>query len=213
MKKNIAIFVLSLLVFTGCSSKDVVKEYNKSAIYWYQKMVESASSGNLDKADDYFSSLQSEHISSILLKEAMLILAQAHMNEEEYLLADYYIDEHIKRFSDSKGREYAQFLKMKAKFLAFKHPRREQKLLDETIEVGKNFKAMYPNSIYTAEVDTMLSRLGLGKESLNQEIASLYERIGYTEAAKFYEAKVARGTMNFDNIVPAYQWWVRSLFE
>ena len=213
MKKSIFISILAILIFNGCSSKELAKEYNKSAIYWYQKIAESASSGNLDKADDYFSSLQSEHISSILLKEAMLILAKAHMNEEEYLLADYYIDEYIKRFSDAKAREYAQFLKMKAKFLAFKHPRREQKLLDETIEAGYNFKAMYPNSIYTAEVDTMLSRLQLGRESLNEEIASLYERTGYAEAAKFYREKIAHSMMDFDSIVPAKQWWFRNLFE
>jgi len=213
MKKHFVIYILALFVFGGCASKDVVKEYNKSAMYWYQKLVEAASSGNLDKADDYYSSLQSEHIGSILLKEAMLILAQAHMDNEEYMLADYYIDEHMKRFSDASGREYAQFLKMKAKFLAFKHPRREQKLLDETMQVGKNFKSMYPNSIYTAEVDTMLSRLALGKETLNREIASLYERTGYPEAAKFYNSKVERGAMEFEKIVPAYQSWIRSFFE
>ena len=72
------IFLLAafLLFLTGCS-KDI-EEYNKPAAYWYKRMIESVSDGNLDKADNYYSSLQSEHIGSPLLPEATMIMAQSH---------------------------------------------------------------------------------------------------------------------------------------
>jgi len=71
------IFAFGIL-FSACSKE--VDEYNKPALYWYSKIIESISNGNYDKADDYYSSLQGEHIGSPLLPEATMILAIAHMH-------------------------------------------------------------------------------------------------------------------------------------
>ena len=48
-------------------------EVNKSADYWYQNMLKEIRNGDLEKADSYFVSLQSEHLNSPLLSEAMLM--------------------------------------------------------------------------------------------------------------------------------------------
>jgi len=63
---TIFIVVLYTLLSTGCSSKDASKEYDKSAIYWYMKIIDIVNS-NLDKADNYYISLRSEHTHSQLL--------------------------------------------------------------------------------------------------------------------------------------------------
>ena len=47
----------------------------------------------------------------------MLILVNAHIDEEEYVLANFYLDEYIKRFGLSKDIDYARYLKIKSKFL------------------------------------------------------------------------------------------------
>jgi len=47
-----------------------VKEYDKPAIYWYKKIIESLSESNFDKADNYYISLRSEHSRSPLLPTA-----------------------------------------------------------------------------------------------------------------------------------------------
>ena len=60
------------LIFFGCAKKEV--EYNKPASYWYESIIKEINFGNLEGADGYFSSLQSEHINSSLVPEAMLIL-------------------------------------------------------------------------------------------------------------------------------------------
>ncbi len=187
MRRYAVLAFLALLV-VGCSSKNA-PEYNKSDIYWYQKMIHYVSVRDLDKADDYYTSLQSEHFASPLLKEATLILAQAHMDEEEYLLAKYYLDEYIKRYGDRHNIEFAKFLKIKASFLAFKNINRDQKLLQETIEEAREYKKEYPTSKYLPMVQTIETKLAMAQYVLNSEIASLYERRGKKRAAKFYKEK------------------------
>ena len=97
-----------LVLMTGCGKE--IEEYNKPAEYWYEKMVNAVANGNLEKADGYFSSLQSEHISSPFLSEATLIMAQAHMAQEEYLLAEHFLDEYIRRYATPEGRERNNFV-------------------------------------------------------------------------------------------------------
>ena len=81
---NFSIFTLCLAVLlSACSLKTNsgldLDEVNKSADYWYQNMLKEIRNGDLEKADSYFVSLQSEHLNSPLLSEAMLILGRAHM--------------------------------------------------------------------------------------------------------------------------------------
>ena len=42
------------------------------------------------------------------------------MDEEEYALANFYLDEYIKRFSLSKDIDYVRYLKIKANFWGLK---------------------------------------------------------------------------------------------
>ena len=52
-----------------------VKEFNKSALYWYNQIAQSINHSKLDKADNYYISLKSEHIQSPLLQTAIMMLA------------------------------------------------------------------------------------------------------------------------------------------
>ncbi len=195
-----------ILFFGGCSGKNA-PEYNKSDIYWYQKMIHYVSVGDLDKADDYFTSLQSEHFASPLLKEALLILAQAHMDEEEYLLAKYYLDEYIKRYGDPESIEFAKFMKIKASFLAFKNINRDQKLLQETIAQAQAYKKEYPNSEYIPMVDTILTKLYMAQYVLDEEIAALYERRGKPKAAKIYKERLKKSWLKKSQIDIPTNWY------
>ncbi|MRI82914.1 MAG: outer membrane protein assembly factor BamD [Nitratiruptor sp.] len=195
---------LALFMVVGCSSKNG-PEYNKSDIYWYNKMIHYIAAGDLDRADDYFTSLQSEHFSSPLLKEALLILAQAHMDQDEYLLANYYLDEYLKRFARD-DMDFIHFLKIKASYLAFKNINRDQKLLQETIEQGLQYKKEFPESPYLPMVDTILTRLYMAQYLLDQEIAALYERIGKEEAARIYRRRIENSWLRKDQIEIPRSW-------
>jgi outer membrane protein assembly factor BamD len=147
----------TILFFSGCSKE--LEEYNKPAVYWYGKIVKNISQGDLEKADNYYSSLQGEHIGSPLLPEATMILAIAHMYYEEYLLSEHFLNEYIKRYATANEKEDAEFLKIKAKYLALPNPRRDQALIADAIKEAQMFKRNYPNSMYYNVVDTMQTRL------------------------------------------------------
>ncbi|HHC11409.1 MAG TPA: outer membrane protein assembly factor BamD, partial [Campylobacterales bacterium] len=71
-----------VLFFVGCMDKDAVHEYDKPALSWYQEIVKEIDSSNLDKADNLYISLRSEHARSPLLPEATMMLANAHMDDQ-----------------------------------------------------------------------------------------------------------------------------------
>lgn len=214
--RNIANILLisgfSLLILS-CSSKQEQQEYNQPALYWYNKMIKQVSYGYVDDADDTFLSLQSEHKNSPLLATSMQIMAKAHISEEEYELANYYLDEYTKKFSLSKNIDYIRYLKIKANFLSFQYQNREQNLIISTIKSINEFVEKYPNSEYIALVNTMNGRLSMAKASLDLEIASLYARLDKPQAALLYTKKVEENWIEPKEIQEVSIPWYRSIFE
>lgn len=191
---KIFLFSVSTLVFlNACSLKSNsgldLDEVNKSADYWYQNMLKEVRNNNLEKADSYFVSLQSEHLHSPLLGEAMLILGRAHMQAEEYQLAGFYFDEFTKRFGSVENIDFIKFLKLQANYFAFSKQYRDQQLLMDSIKDARDFTQKYPYSRYRPMVSTMLLRLELANYSLNKEIARLYKRKDKESGAQYYEEK------------------------
>lgn len=208
---KILIFVTSLLIFYGCADKD--PEINKPAIYWYEKIVKEASRGNLEAAGDYYSSLQGEHVKSPLLGEAMLLMAGAHMDAEEYLLANYYYDEYIKRFGTKRNIPYIKFLKLKANYYGLKNPKRDQKLILDTKEDSAIYTADYPKSEYKPFAQTIITNIVATEDQMNQEIAELYVRLDKPEAAQFYREKRAASFIHDARLTQPETFWLRDLFE
>lgn len=209
--KIFAVMFIVMTFFAGCG-KDVA-EYNKPAAYWYEKMIDAVANASLEKADGYFSSLQSEHIGSPLLGEATMIMAQAHMEAGEYLLAEHFLDEYIRRFASPQEREFASFLKMRAKFMALPNPRRDQTLINDALKEGEAFKQSYSRSYYLPAVDTMLVKLYLARANLNQTIAGLYGRIDKPKAQTFYAQKEPEKWINWDEVQAPDTPWYREIFE
>jgi len=207
MRRVGSVLILLLFILGGCSSKDELSEFNKPAIYWYKKIINSVAIGNLERANEYFISLESEHISSPFIEEAMLILAQAHMDEEEYLMAKFYLDEYIKRFGTVKKREFADFLKIKATFLGFKNINRDQKLLQESIDSALRFKKEYPESKFLPMVDTILTKLYMSEYILNRNIMELYLRRGKPKAAKIYKERLKNSWLKKSDIIVPSSWY------
>lgn len=211
IQKHFLAALAALILLTGCSKE--LDEYNKPAAFWYQKMIAAVSDGNVERADNYYSSLQSEHIGSPLLPEATLIMAMAHMQYEEYLLAEHFLTEYIKRYATPQQREYAEFMKVKAKYMALPNPRRDQGLIQDAIAEGAAFKRHYPRSIYFPAVDTMVTRLYLSEAALNESIAELYERLDKPKAAAFYRGIKPQPWIEWEKVEPAQTVWYRRLFE
>nr|WP_269843812.1 outer membrane protein assembly factor BamD [Helicobacter anatolicus] len=175
-----AIFVF----FIGCSKEK--NEFNKPATYWYQEMLKEIKLGNLESADNFFSSLQSEHINSPLLPDAMLILGKAHQEHKEFVLADYYFDEYFKRYGTQETSDYLTYLKIRAHYLAFTNYSKDQDFLENAILEAELFLEKHPESKYADIVKTMVLRLILGKNELNRAIANVYAKQHKKEAEELY---------------------------
>ena len=216
MKKpiiNILLLVFIIQIFSACSSKPKSQEYNKPAIYWYNKMIKQIANFQTEEADDTFTSLESEHRNSPLIPSAMMIIATAHMEDEEYAMANYYFDEYLKRFSLKKNADYIRYLKIKSNFLAFKSQFREQDLLKKTLIQTDDFIKKYPNSKFIHLVNTIKSRLLVAKALFDKEIADLYGRIDKPKAKEFYDKKASTNWADTDQIVPVDVPWYKSIFE
>ena len=211
--KNLILASSLVFIFTACSSKKEVAEYNKPALYWYNKMVTKITTGDLDEADDTYTSLESEHRNSPLIPTALLILVNAHIDAEEYALANFYLDEYIKRFALSKNIDYARYLKIKANFLGFTYQLRDQQLIEDTLVEIADFKQKYASSPYMPLVDTMNARLYMAKALLDEEIAKLYKKKGKEKAAEIYSQKVKDSWVKPDEIQPVEVPFYRSIFE
>jgi outer membrane protein assembly factor BamD len=187
--------------------------YNKPAIFWYQQIIKEIKNLDLEKADEYYTSLSGEHISSPLLHEAMLILSNAHIDEEEYILANFYIDEFMKKYRDKKSSDYGAFLKIKANFESFKYQNRNQQLLLDTIKETRKFANEYPDSQFRPMVDTILIKLELANLQLTQEIASLYERVDKPKAHQIYKKRAQSSPIKKISATKVEVPWYRALFE
>lgn len=203
--------ILLLLFFCACSSKEA--EYNKSADYWYESMLSEIRFGNLEGADDRFASLQSEHINSPLIKEAVLILAHAHMKESEYLLAGFYFDEYLKRYGNSTTIPFVAFLKLKANYYAFDKEFINQQLLLDTIKETEDYIRKYPFSPYKEPVNTLLIRMYLANAALNNEIMRIYRMRDADDAVAAYQNKIPYTWLNTIPTQPATIPWYRVLFD
>lgn len=207
------IILVTSFMFSGCSSKSAVNEYNRPAIYWYGEMVKAITNGNLEKADSLYSSLQGEHIGSPLLPEATMILAIAHMHYEEYLLSEHFANEYVKRYANENEREFAEFLKIKAKYRALPNSKRDQVLIQNAIKESGIFKSKYPRSMYYPIVDTMLTNLRMAEALLNESIAALYTRLDKHKSAEYYRSKKPQDWIVWDEIDRAKSPWYKAWFE
>jgi len=209
--KNILLLLSAIFFFNACSSKE--QEYNKPALYWYNKMMGEIAMGDLDQADDIYTSLESEHRNSPYIPTALLILVNAHMQNEEYSVANFYLDEYIKRFSMSKDIDYARYLKIKANFMGFKQQFRDQQLIEDTLLQITEFKNKYQNSPYMPLVDTINARLLMAKSVMDKEISELYTRKDKPLATQYYMNKSKNSWENQEDINKVKVPFYRSIFE
>lgn len=206
---------LILLFIIGCADKTekVDENFNKPAAHWYNEIIKNIKTGTLDQADDIYASLSSEHVASPLLKEALMILAKAHSENEEHIMARFYIDTYIKRYAKSNNIEYLKYLKLKSNFQSLKKAKRDQKLIIDTIKDANDYISKFPTSTYNPLVHTMLTKLYLAELSLNRDIATLYNKTGKKNAAKVYEEKISSSWLKDTDIDLSHQSWIRKIFN
>ncbi len=150
---------------------------------------------------------------SPLMPTTMAMLAYAHMNKEEYLLTNYYLDEYNKRYGADITREYTDYIYLKASFLGVTDVNKDQKLIIDTISASQMFINHYPSSQYLPLVSTMLVRLNMAQYLLNENIAALYDRTGKEDAAVIYRDKNRGSVIELSDITPPEQGVIGMVFD
>ncbi|CUU68563.1 outer membrane protein assembly factor BamD [Campylobacter hyointestinalis] len=206
-----ALIIISLFVFVGCGNKNDVELYNLSPEEWYSQVLKDIQNSDLEEADKHYISFSSEHISSPLLEQMLLILAQANVNDEKYETANAYLDEYIRRYGTKEKIEFANYMKIKANFDSFSKPNRNQKLMQDSIEAIENFLKNYPTTQYRPLIETMLVKFKLAQYYLDTQIYSLYDRTDRQESATIYKEKLDVSPLNgVDMIEPTLPWYMRA---
>ncbi|EKR5436842.1 outer membrane protein assembly factor BamD [Campylobacter upsaliensis] len=213
MKKNLLILSLIITFFTACSTKNKDELYNLSPSQWYVQIIKDLQDKDLEKADTHYSGMASEHIADPLLEPTLIILAQAHMDEEEYQLAEFYLDEYNKKFGNSKNVDYTRYLKIKAKFEAFAVPNRNQALMLQSQQEIDNFLKEYPNTQYKPLVQTMLTKFNIAVFYLDSTIADLYNRTNRQQSYEIYQEKLQQSEFFERSIITPELPWYRAIFE
>ncbi|MBZ7988022.1 outer membrane protein assembly factor BamD [Campylobacter canadensis] len=214
MKKNIILaLIFSFFLISCAGKKDLFDDYNLSDKAWLERIINNIKKDRLDDADNDYISLYSEHINSELLKSAMLILANAHSNEGEYLLANYYLDEYLKLFGSKQNYEWIKYLKIKNAYSSLKLPNRNQYFLLDVIKLIQDFKFEYPNSQYIFLIRHYESKLELANYILNKDILKLYKRMGYEQSVEVYKQRLENSNFNDIKVIKGYLPWYRKIFE
>ncbi|WP_270965725.1 outer membrane protein assembly factor BamD [Campylobacter upsaliensis] len=213
MKKNLLILSLIITFFTACSTKNKDELYNLSPSQWYAQIIKDLQDKDLEKADTHYSGMASEHIADPLLEPTLIILAQAHMDEEEYQLAEFYLDEYNKKFGNSKNVDYTRYLKIKAKFEAFAVPNRNQALMLQSQQEIDNFLKEYPNTQYKPLVQTMLTKFNIAVFYLDSTIADLYNKTNRQQSYEIYQEKLQQSEFFERSIITPELPWYRAIFE
>ena len=213
IKFKSAIFVLSLTLLAGCGAKKDNELYNLTPDQWYNQILNDIKDADLESADKHYISFASEHIASPYLEQVLMILANAHVDEEEYKMANFYLDEYIKKYGTKKSIEYIQYLKIKANFDSFSKPNRNQKLVQDSIAQINEFLKNYPNTQYRALLETMLIKFRWADYYLNVEIQELYNKLDREDSAKIYQEKIDNSPLNDINSTKAKLPWYMTPFE
>lgn len=209
-QKIVLLGFLSVFLLVGCAKQPLSKQ---AAEYWYRQMATEIGRSNLDLAGDHYASLTSEHVRSPLIKEATLMMARAHLDNEEYLLANFYLDEYIKRFGSRAEADRPHFLKLVADYRGIVRSGREQKLLLDSTDQAAAFASQHPSSELAPYAATLYTRTVLATSDLDRKIAGLYDRIGKPDAAAYYREKSRFAPTEEGKVTPPVVGWPRSWFE
>ncbi len=199
------IFLLFSLLILGCSSKKPNLDKDTD-LGLHKKIFKYIKNENLDDADNTFLDLEADYPSSIYIKSDLLNLFLAHLNDEEYQLAKFYLNEYEKRFASEKEIEWCEFQKIRIDFLRYSNAYTNQELLLTIQKEAQTYLQQFPNSPFSLEVSTILSKDNLTIDYLNDKIKRLYIKLDKPKAAKEYNVTIPK------NSKPPYIPWYKKIF-
>jgi len=181
------------LFFIACSHKTNPDEF-KNELEIHQQLKKDVNDNALDNADDDLMTLEAEFPSSPYIKSDILILYLAHLNNKDYILAKFYINQYEKRFASSQEIPWCEYQKIKIDFLSYQNSYTNQKALLDLIKECKQYKLNFSNSTFLPEVNTIYAKVLLTNKYLNDKISKLYKKLDNKKAAKLYKTDIPKNS-------------------
>ena len=202
IKKSLLAFFL--LFFLGCSHK-ANKDF-KTDLQIHEEIKKDLRSAFLDKADNDFMSLEADYPGSNYIKSDLLALYLAHLENEDYILAKFYLNQYEKRFASINEIPWCEYKKIKIEFLKYQNAYTNQAEILNILKMCEIYKQNYPNSEFLPEVNTIYAKVFLTKDFLDKKISKLYKKLDKPKAAKLYNTKIPKNAK--EPVVP----WYKKLF-
>jgi len=197
------ILLLLPLLFLACSHKPKPEEF-QNALQIHQQLRKDVKENELDNADNDLMNLEAEFPSSFYIKSDLLILSLAHLENKDFILAKFYLNQYEKRFASSKEIPWCEYQKIKIDFLSYQKAYTDQKHLLDIIKECKKYKLTFPNSIFLPEVNTIYVKALLTNQYLNAKIYKLYKKLD--KNASIYKTNIPK------NSIPPKVPWYKKLF-
>ena len=194
------ILFLIPLLFLACANKP--KKEVKTSLEIHQKLKKDINNAFLDEADNDLLDLEAEYPSSPYIKSDLLILYLAHLKNEDYLLAKFYLNQYEKRFASTKEIPWCEYQKIKIDFLSYQNAYTNQKKILDLLKKCEQYNISFPNSTFLPEVNTIYIKTLLTKLYLDDKIYRLYKKLG----DKVKKPKIPK------NSIPPYIPWYKKIF-
>ena len=182
--------ILSIFLLSSCvneanlnkenSLSNLEKEESDKQIY---KRIYKNLSINLDMADEEFIKLKTDYENSKYLPKAATVLAVAHMNKKEHILANFYLQELLQ---SSASNSVGKYLLNKNQFMYAKLVQSDQQYIDKAIKSLEVNKNILTDSEYKILANTMLTRIQLDKAWNNIKIGNMYKKLNKDKAYELY---------------------------
>ena len=201
--KRLLILTISAILINSCAQNntDLVKTNNKvgnieSDKTIYKSIYKNIKQNNLDNADDLYVKLKSDYENSPLLKNAATILAIAHMQNKEHILANFYIQEALQNSSDDN----LKYLFAKNQFMAAVMNSSDNTYIKKAKDALKSYVDIIADSDYQTLANSFFIRLKLQDIYNNLQTGALYNRLGKKEAYKIYRTKAMQDNIDINSI-------------
>jgi outer membrane protein assembly factor BamD len=188
----VLLIALSAPVGSGCGGTGgVVADSAEEA---YNTGMEAFTQGRYDRAIEYLTATLDFGRSGEWADEAQIYLARAYYETGQYLLAAAEFDRFGDLYPADPRTEEARLGEIQSYYRLSPSYDLDQTDTDRAIVLIRTFMANYPNSVFTADVVTMLEELREKLARKQYEAGRLYERRELFEAA----------VLTYDSMLEAY---------
>ena len=203
MKKTITLITTFLLI--GCATTKTVNNKLEPKVevavasdkIIYKNIYKDIKSNNLDNADDEYVKLKSDYENSPYLKDAATILAIAHMQNNEHILANFYIQEGLQIDSGSEALQYAL---IKNQFNSALLVNSDSSYIKKALESLQSNVNLISDSEYQTLANSYITRLKLEDTYRSLQTGSLYKRLGKKDASNIYQNRALQNNIDVKSI-------------